>query len=305
MSWHFFAVQSLAAPFLSPSSTSTCPSKEIFGVSWEQHARLVSEGRYDATSQVADLAPLVKERARLASERRVASSGPRRELTRSARPHAYHSRSPLSKTHAPLTSRRYIPADAEPGIAVRNPEEPANDTARDENLTAFYERGIGSSDWRVYHGEHVRVLYVGNTTSNLHQLVETSGSGNRLHYSYPPIKPALPWRPAVEVCPNTYLNQANAQDLSSLPAQDVRDALIETYFNDIHPGFPVIDQEHFRKQYTDAADPPPLLLLHSMLLAAARSKISFTGRLEDPRSVSPRSASENVAPSTAAGQVLA
>ncbi|KXT10201.1 hypothetical protein AC579_436 [Pseudocercospora musae] len=203
----------------------------------------------------------------------MSGSGPCSPCQRTGKtcePHPYHAPSPLTKTHPRPTYHRLAPADAEPGIAVRNPEEPANDTTRDENLTAFYERGIGSSDWRVYHGEHVRVLYVGNATSNLHQLVETSGTGNRLHYSYPPIKPALPWRPAVEVCPNTYLNQANAQDLSSLPAQDVRDALIDTYFGDIHPGFPIIDQEHFRKQYADAQNPPPLLLLHSMLLAAAR-----------------------------------
>ncbi|EME83608.1 uncharacterized protein MYCFIDRAFT_47077, partial [Pseudocercospora fijiensis CIRAD86] len=72
------------------------------------------------------------------------------------------------------------------------------------------------------------------------------------------------------MCPNTYLNHTIAQELSSLPAQDVRDALIDTYFNDIHPGFPIIDQEHFRKQYADVENPPPLILLHSMLLAAAR-----------------------------------
>lgn len=41
------------------------------------------------------------------------------------------------------------------------------------------------------------------------------------------------------------------------------------YFDDIHPGYPVIDEESFRRQYADPADPPPLLLFHCVLLAVS------------------------------------
>jgi transcriptional regulatory protein AMDR len=53
--------------------------------------------------------------------------------------------------------------------------------------------------------------------------------------------------------------------------KEVRDALVESFFNDINPGFPVVDEAEFRIQYEDKDSPPPLLLYHAVLLAGAHA----------------------------------
>jgi len=53
--------------------------------------------------------------------------------------------------------------------------------------------------------------------------------------------------------------------------KEVRDALVESFFNDINPGFPVVDEAEFRMQYEDKDSPPPLLLYHAVLLAGAHA----------------------------------
>lgn len=55
-----------------------------------------------------------------------------------------------------------------------------------------------------------------------------------------------------------------------LPPRDVCDDLIETYFTKIAPQIPVINRTTFMKQYHDVSDPPPLLLLQVIFLAASR-----------------------------------
>lgn len=55
-----------------------------------------------------------------------------------------------------------------------------------------------------------------------------------------------------------------------LPPKDVCDDLIETYFTKIAPQIPVINRTVFMKQYRNVTDPPPLLLLQVIFLAASR-----------------------------------
>lgn len=57
--------------------------------------------------------------------------------------------------------------------------------------------------------------------------------------------------------------------MSSFPAKDVRDSLVDAYFEEINPYFPIVDETKFRRQYSDPTDPPPLILLQSVLLAGA------------------------------------
>lgn len=144
--------------------------------------------------------------------------------------------------------------------------------ARDLNLTAFYERGIGTRNWDVFSSsDPIRIVYVGDSTANLHQLVTSESPERHLHFPFPSSKPHLPWKPdSAQAGPGSYLTAAISQDLSSFPARPVRDALVQTYFDDIHPGLPIIDEEEFRRQYQDPADPPPLLVFHAVLLAASR-----------------------------------
>ncbi|KAK5727818.1 hypothetical protein LTR17_012476 [Elasticomyces elasticus] len=149
---------------------------------------------------------------------------------------------------------------------------PSSQASRDETLNRFYERGIGARHWEVFHeADPIRIVYVGDSTANLHQLVQAEQPANRLHFPFPAIKPLLPWKPdANQTTAGGYLIGAVAQDLASFPTRVVRDALISTYFEDIHPCYPVIDEEEFRRQYRDPDDPPPLILFHAVLLAAAR-----------------------------------
>ena len=148
---------------------------------------------------------------------------------------------------------------------------PSTPATQDDTLTTFYERGLESRNWQIFHKDDpIRVLYVGHASSNLHQLVNAEGLGNKLHYPFPAIKPPLPWRPEYGADEGSYLSQAAIRDIGSLPTQDVRDALVETFFHDIHPGFPIIDAQRFLRQYQDPEDMPPLLLFHAILLAAAR-----------------------------------
>lgn len=55
-----------------------------------------------------------------------------------------------------------------------------------------------------------------------------------------------------------------------LPPRDVCDDLIETYFTKIAPQIPVINRTEFIQHYNNVNDPPPLLLLQVIFLAASR-----------------------------------
>jgi hypothetical protein len=56
-----------------------------------------------------------------------------------------------------------------------------------------------------------------------------------------------------------------------LPPREIRDALVDSYFKWIYPYLPVVNKRQFMKQYNDPKNPPPLLLLQSVLFAGART----------------------------------
>lgn len=56
-----------------------------------------------------------------------------------------------------------------------------------------------------------------------------------------------------------------------LPAQDVSDALVNTYFETIHPQLPVINKSKFLRQYYSRDQQPPLLLKQALFCAASRA----------------------------------
>lgn len=78
--------------------------------------------------------------------------------------------------------------------------------------------------------------------------------------------------------PATKLNVLDADEVEALktrgafllPPRDVCDDLVETYFSKIAPQIPVVNKTHFMAQYHNATDPPPLLLLQVIFLAASR-----------------------------------
>lgn len=147
----------------------------------------------------------------------------------------------------------------------------SNERLVDNGLVEFFRRGIGSQSWSLFDKPtEARICYIGTSLSNLAHLVseERSGDNTILHYPVPQIHPIVAWKsdanlPALRACQNL------EQDLSTLPARDVRDALVEAFFSDIHPGFPIVDESEFRRNYADKDSPPPLLLYQAVLLAGS------------------------------------
>ncbi|KAF2001580.1 hypothetical protein P154DRAFT_619254 [Amniculicola lignicola CBS 123094] len=91
-------------------------------------------------------------------------------------------------------------------------------------------------------------------------------------------------------------------EVFELPEKMIVDELLRAYFKKINPGFPVIDEDRFLKQYhaRDPTDPPSLLLLHAILMVGAhvteaykdlkatffrRAKILIDSRFERNRDV--------------------
>ena len=142
-------------------------------------------------------------------------------------------------------------------------------------LTQFYQRGItGAATWFPYNeGHDIRIAYIGTSTSNLAHLVhgELDAHDNHdssLHYPFPSIRLPIPWKPDKEQ-PIVKWYSKLADNAGALPMKEVRDDLVYSFFEKIHPGFPIVDEVQFKTRYADPENPPPLLLLQSILLAGA------------------------------------
>lgn len=117
-----------------------------------------------------------------------------------------------------------------------------------------------------------RVAYLGES-SNLSFVVRrqepSSFDKGVLHYPLPD---------AYRESTTVKLSVLDAEELEALknrgafllPPRDVCDDLIETYFTKIAPQIPVINRTEFLQHYNDVNDPPPLLLLQVIFLAASR-----------------------------------
>lgn len=62
-----------------------------------------------------------------------------------------------------------------------------------------------------------------------------------------------------------------SRDAFLLPPRPLRDELIEAYFTWIAPIVPVIDENHFMRQYKSINDPPSMLLSQTVLMAGSRA----------------------------------
>ena len=202
-------------------------------------------------------------------------------ICRTARPH------PNELRHSPA-QRRTIPPNEGVGPSVPasllsratensraspSPIPITPEVQGEEILSSFFERGVVSSDWDGFERNgSFRIVYVGTEIANLNHLVRNSENPRTscLHYPFPSMRDPLPWKPQPGLSTSSYMTEAIIRDVSSFPAQEVRDSLVETYFKDIHPGFPIIDEADFRRQYADPVHHPPLLVFQAVLLAAAR-----------------------------------
>ncbi|KAF9774817.1 hypothetical protein IL306_007147 [Fusarium sp. DS 682] len=180
-----------------------------------------------------------------------------------------------------------------------------------EGLARFFKHGIGAAAWAVFAStKSFRIAYVGTAVSNLVHLVDLHrsfrqpyssilgdtqrplsaptgpdthgsfqesadgstgsdriGGGKPLHYPYPPIRQVKSWKPT----PNSWVTQDLVTEVSSFPAQEVRDALVTAYFDHIHPFLPIVSKPEFLARYRTPDNPPPLLLFQSVLMAGAHA----------------------------------
>ncbi|PKY05990.1 hypothetical protein P168DRAFT_232916 [Aspergillus campestris IBT 28561] len=138
-------------------------------------------------------------------------------------------------------------------------------------LSQFYQRGVDSTHWTVFaDSDHIRLAYMGTATSNIAHLISLKRVAQpSLHFPYPPIRPPLPWKP--EGIWGSLNNIDIAHDTARFPAQEIRDALVDAFFEKIFPGFPIVDEITFRRQYASRTNPPPLLLFQAVLLAGSHA----------------------------------
>ncbi|KPI42688.1 Acetamidase regulatory protein [Cyphellophora attinorum] len=142
-------------------------------------------------------------------------------------------------------------------------------------LTRFYHDSINASSWTIFdENSNVRIAYIGAPVSNLAALVgeERTTAGylsKALHYPFPSTKAPLPWKPPKTMPLLKWYSSGLADDISALPSKELRDDMIDAFFRDVHPGFPVLEAAQFMAQYRDATNPPPLLLYQAVLLVGA------------------------------------
>lgn len=173
------------------------------------------------------------------------------------------------------TEQPYLPNGKDEHLStviITTPEECVEKDMARTALDDFFTRNMINSDtWRIP-GHQVRSIYAGSTICNLSHLISDEAndiSSRFLHFSFPNIRPVVPWGPSQQLGALKLLSPSATRDISAFPAQDVRDDLIEAYFTQIHPGFPIVDEAEFRYRYNDRANPPPLLLFQSILLAGS------------------------------------
>ncbi|THC93800.1 hypothetical protein EYZ11_006718 [Aspergillus tanneri] len=109
----------------------------------------------------------------------------------------------------------------------------------------------------------VRAIYVGHELSNMSFLIRQQRDKADGVYHF-----------AGNEIPRRQLRTGHDQllvDALTLPEQSLADELVQAYFNYVNPGYPIVEEDHFMAQYhnRDPADPPPVLLLQTILLVGA------------------------------------
>ncbi|ETS78599.1 hypothetical protein PFICI_10661 [Pestalotiopsis fici W106-1] len=111
---------------------------------------------------------------------------------------------------------------------------------------------------------HARTMYVGTDVSNLSFLVRQQFGEKVENVSH---------FPTDRIARRHTCHDPDRLPLEAfqLPEKGIVDRLLRAYFTHINPGFPVVDETIFMKQYEskDPDNPPSLLLLHAILLVGA------------------------------------
>jgi transcriptional regulatory protein AMDR len=125
---------------------------------------------------------------------------------------------------------------------------------------------------RAIHGCD-RTIYVGQEFSNLNYLIRHRARNPNVHH-FPDNRAS-----------HQYLNHRSKmipQEAFYLPTSAVVDELLERYFRLVNPGFPILDEDVFMRQYRsrDPLDPPSLLVLQAVLLVGAHLSTDCSDRDE-------------------------
>ncbi|PCD39288.1 hypothetical protein FGRA07_00559 [Fusarium graminearum] len=224
-------------------------------------------------------------------------------------PGAVQSRNTDTDTHHSIIGPNQTSSQRRKEKASNVPQPDGQEKLAREGLARFFKHGIGAAAWAVFAStKSFRIAYVGTAVSNLVHLVDLhksfkqpytsilgeisgptgpdthgsfadsaadgsstsdrTGGGKQLHYPYPPIRQAHSWKPT----PSSWgMSQDLVTEVSSFPAQEVRDALVTAYFEHIHPFLPIVSKPEFLARYSTPDNPPPLLLFQSVLMAGAHA----------------------------------
>ncbi|KAL2826810.1 fungal-specific transcription factor domain-containing protein [Aspergillus cavernicola] len=111
----------------------------------------------------------------------------------------------------------------------------------------------------------VRAIYVGHELSNMSFLIRQQRDTDDDVYHF-----------AGNEIPRRQLRTGHDQlmmDALTLPEPALADELVEAYFAHVNSGYPVVEEDLFMAQYhnRDPADPPPILLLQTILLVGAHA----------------------------------
>ncbi|KAK6078440.1 fungal specific transcription factor domain-containing protein [Seiridium cupressi] len=112
--------------------------------------------------------------------------------------------------------------------------------------------------------QHARTTYVGTDVSNISFLVRQQFGDKIANISHFPTN-------RIARRHTCYEPDRLPVEAFQLPEKSVVDRLLAAYFKHVNPGFPVVDEVLFMRQYQsrDPENPPSLLLLHSMLVVGA------------------------------------
>lgn len=147
-------------------------------------------------------------------------------------------------------------------------EQPDNDKILAKFISGSHEASITSPG---------RVSYVAEL-SNLSMLVHGYNSPTSVvHYSGDLVKSNR--------LDESELDILRRRGALILPPREVCDDLVKAYFKWVAPMVPIINRKRFMEQYRDPNNPPSLLLLQTIFLAACR--VCPNGQLKDPSGIKP------------------
>lgn len=195
---------------------------------------------------------------------------------------------------------------ATPPQAYYHPPPPSSDppsSSSDHNVHTDYEKRLVTllddeepGGREIQRG--VRAIYVGHDVSNMSFLIrqQRDKDDDVYHFAGHELLPRRPFQAG---------HDQLLVDALTLPEPALADELVEAYFAQINPGYPVVDEDLFMAQYRnrDPSDPPPVLLLQAILLVGShvtrpkaerdtlkdiffrRSKWLFDNRIERNRDI--------------------